>query len=200
MHHHWQTLRSTGIMNQTAPSQVVNNPTSENALATRGKSEARKALEKLAKSDRVSTAIVFFLFFARLEYALKESGYRKPSRKGDAQADWNRYAKEKPTLLAKIQSGDAFATFTRRPPQKQIISHTGKLEFAPDNHGHNKIDLARLFVLLCRVRNNLFHGAKLQNPTDDITTDEKFLSAGITIMEACLDHDGSLKSYFDLPL
>jgi hypothetical protein len=47
------------------------------------------SIEKIARSEDRARAIVFFLFFARFEYALKRAGFvRTQGAKADAMADW----------------------------------------------------------------------------------------------------------------
>jgi hypothetical protein len=81
------------------------------------------------------------------------------------------------------------------PPMKQFVSDGG-LEFRPDRYT-GSFDLARIFELVRRVRNNLFHGGKFQNgPEKDASRDQELLDAGITIMQACLDFDTNLRHWF----
>jgi hypothetical protein len=52
------------------------------------------AIEQILRSEDRARSIVFFLFFARFEYALKRAGFvRTQGAKADALADWTKYAR-----------------------------------------------------------------------------------------------------------
>jgi hypothetical protein len=62
------------------------------------------AIEQIARSEDRARAIVFFLFFARFEYALKRAGFT--SKKEEAIADWTKYARSFTNLLTKTTRSD----------------------------------------------------------------------------------------------
>jgi hypothetical protein len=154
------------------------------------------AIEQIARSEDRARAIVFFLFFARFEYALKRAGFT--SKKEEAMADWTKYAGSFTNLLTENNEErfkGAIALLQSEPPKKQVVSG-GRLAWSADNYT-GSFDLARIFVLVCRVRNNLFHGGKFpEGPEADISRDQKLLDAGIVIMQGCLDFDEHLRHYF----
>lgn len=154
------------------------------------------AIESIAKAEDLGRAIVFFLFFARFEYALKRAGYVSSSH--DAKADWNRFAEGHATLLSSKRSDEferAVQLIRDSPPKKQTIRE-GRLGWAADNFV-GTFDEARLLILVCRIRNNLFHGGKFPDgPEDDIARDRALLEAGLTVMQECLDVDTNLRILF----
>ena len=155
-----------------------------------------KAIEQIATIEDRSRAIVFFLFFSRFEYALKRAGYVAASE--EAKADWNRYARENPAMFEKIlasSAGKAAAFLQSAPPKKQVVTDR-RLDWKVDNYSA-KFDLERLFTLVRRIRNNLFHGGKFPaGPEEELSRDQRLLDAGLAIMQVCLDQDLRLQSYF----
>jgi hypothetical protein len=153
-------------------------------------------IEKIARSEDRARAIVFFLFFARFEYALKRAGFT--SKREEAMADWKKYARSVASLLTENNEErfkEAVALLQSEPPKKQFVLG-GRLSWRAD-HDTGSFDLARIFVLVCRVRNNLFHGGKFpEGPEADISRDQKLLDAGIVIMQGCLDFDERLRHSF----
>src|SRR6266496_5519848 len=135
-----------------------------------------KAIEHIAKSDDRARAITFFLFFARFEYALKRAGFvRDPEQ---PKADWDEYARRQSDLLDKnteVQFRDAVAYLKKSPPKKQVISQHGELGWSDDRFS-GPLDLSRVFILVRRVRNNLFHGEKFPiDPEGEFSRDRKLL-------------------------
>lgn len=156
-----------------------------------------QAIEAIAKSEDRSRAIVFFLFFARFEYALKRTGFVTLS--ADAKANWTEYAQRHSELLERNSEerlGEAVAYLEKVPPKKQIVDSSGYLRWS-DDFFTGSCDLARVFTLVRRIRNNLFHGGKFpEGPENDISRDRMLLDAGLVVMQACLDSDERLRTMF----
>ena len=154
------------------------------------------AVERIARAEDRWSAIVFFVFFSRYEYALKRAGYIQ-GRNG-VKPDWDEYARCKRAILGQIMEGpadEAVRFLQEVPPKKQVIRN-GKLGWEPDSYT-GKFDLARLLTLVCRVRNNLFHGGKFQEgPEEDISRDRQLMEASLKVLQACLDTDHGLRSVF----
>ena len=103
----------------------------------------------------------FFTLFARFEYAMKAAGIRKVRKSGAVEADWTRLADETGSELIAIPAEhiqEACTYLLRQPPKRQNLEG-GQLVWsaAAPNQGSDAKDL---FVYICRVRNNLFHGGK----------------------------------------
>lgn len=155
-----------------------------------------EVIEKIAKSEDRSLAIIFFLFFSRFEYALKRAGYVATGE--EAKPDWTRYALKHARLLIScnnprfINAVDLIRNFS---PKKQKNSD-GRLTWESD-HFSQPFDCARLVTLTCRIRNNLFHGGKFpEGPENDISRDRDLVSAGLTVLQTFLEFDGFLRNIF----
>ena len=133
------------------------------------------SIEQIARSEDRARAIVFFLFFARFEYALKRVGFFTRG-KGEVKADWQKYAGSVADLVTENNEERfraAVDLLKSKPPKKQVVSD-GRLDWSDDND--TSFNLARIFVLVRRVRNNLFHGGKFQKgPEADISRDQELL-------------------------
>jgi hypothetical protein len=155
-----------------------------------------EAIENIVNDKHRKSAIVFFFFFARFEYALKRVGFILRSK--DAKADWLADGRFHSDLIEKSKEEDfreAVAYLENSPPKKQIVSH-GHLQWTPDRYG-GRWDLVRILTLVCRIRNNLFHGGKFpKGPEDDLSRHTKLLDAGVIIMRTCLDLDDHLRHFF----
>lgn len=105
----------------------------------------------------------FFTLFARFEYAMKAVGVRKALKSGAVEADWSDLAERVgPQLLAspREEIQQACTYLLKQPPKRQDLLD-GALGWTdvPANKGSDAKDL---FVYICRVRNNLFHGGKFR--------------------------------------
>jgi hypothetical protein len=158
----------------------------------------RASIERIARSEDRERAIIFFLFFARIEYALKRADFTCKTEKGDAMADWGKYARSVAGLTEKNKEERfraAVSLLKDEPPKKQIVS-SGRLAWSADRYT-GPFDLARIFDLLHRVRNNLFHGGKFpEGPEEETSRDQELLDACINITQACLDSDEHLRHCF----
>lgn len=158
------------------------------------------AIERIAQSEDRKLAIVFFLFFSRFEYALKRSGYLKQSssKVNPASADWMQYAAKHPHILRENYDESllkAVEYLAASPPKKQV-SRNGELDWEDDCRD-SLTDPARIFTLVCRIRNNLFHGGKFPSgPVADTDRDRRLIQAGIDIMQGCLNADSRLREIF----
>lgn len=118
---------------------------------------------------RISKASLFFLgTFIRMEFALKEAGYKqKGSHRHDnvyvAQAAWDRYANSDELGESFFKAAINFApTLINKPPRYNvIIDNTLDWEDAKP-----LLNAVELFTAVRRVRNNLVHGGKSQYPDE----------------------------------
>jgi hypothetical protein len=129
-------------------------------------------------------AFTFFREFARCEYCLKVVGLRDPNRK-DPTADWGSFAAEVLPVFDTPQSTElAIATnyYLTKPPKKQVVH--GEIlaweEVQPDHKSKAELVLR----LVCRVRNNLFHGGKFNGQWFAPQRSEELLTHGLTILSA----------------
>ena len=129
-----------------------------------------------------------------MEYALKQKGFLINGMAGaNAQASWHEFAKSPGgEFFRDTQKDSDVAAFCAKPPKKQVVDENGSpcwKDVAPVS------DNASLFTALRRLRNNLFHGGKSDNPGDERNI---FLfRAGIEIIRASLDCSPDLKQVFE---
>lgn len=137
-------------------------------------------------ADIDDLAYEFFREFARCEYCLKAVGFRETSR--DAKASWGAFANEVRATLEGAKSDAlkaAIAYYLAHPPKKQVIQH-GLLQWEHKLPGHaNNAEL--ILRLVCRVRNNLFHGGKFNGHWFEPQRSEDLLSHGLTILRECVE-------------
>ena len=154
------------------------------------------AIRSIASSADRSDAIVFFLFFSRFEYALKRAGYLMSS--DEAKADWPKYARDHAGLLTSCSSQSfrqAVALLRERPPKKQV-NVGNQLGWRRDKY-NGEFDMARLITLVCRIRNNLFHGGKFAEGTEsEVSRDKELIAAALLVLQTMLDADGALLHLF----
>jgi len=129
----------------------------------------------------------FFREFARCEYCLKVVGLREPKRR-DPTADWGAFADEVRPVLETPSSPELKAAvqyYVEHPPKKQIERTDGFLDWKdvlPD-HKHQAELVLRL---VCRVRNNLFHGGKFNGHWFEPQRSEELLKHALVILSACV--------------
>lgn len=145
----------------------------------------------------------FFREFARYEYCLKAVGLLKPAKgdaeQRDAQANWLQYANEpavRELFAAKLDAefAEAVNFYLVAPPRKQVVKQ-GVLDwdFALPNHEH---EAELVLQLICRTRNNLFHGGKFNGHWFEPQRSLDLLRRGLTILAACAQvHEGVRQAY-----
>lgn len=142
-------------------------------------------------------AYEFFREFACYEYCLKATGLRENTRA--AKASWSKYAAEVTKVFDAPQSkelADAVSYFTDHPPKKQIVID-GVLhwdETLPDHK--SKAEL--ILLLICRVRNNLFHGDKFNGRWFEPQRSEELMRHALAILRECAqNHKKVSEAYAD---
>jgi len=154
-----------------------------------------ESITRIVDDEGRRLSLTFFVFFSRFEYALKRAGYLQHDN-SDARPDWTEFAKmwndhfdscETPELQA------AVAYFEANPPKKQIVDG-GRLEWSSVRPG-SQLELERMLILVRRVRNNLFHGGKLQGAASDPSRDRMLLSQSLAILQACVELDPDVARY-----
>jgi hypothetical protein len=132
-------------------------------------------------------AFSFFREFSRCEYCLKMVGIREPARK-DPTADWGAFAKDVQYLLESPTSAElqtAINFYLEHPPKKQISGDDGVLAWT-DTLPMHKSKAELILLLVCRVRNNLFHGGKFNGHWFEPQRSEKLLQNALVILNACV--------------
>ena len=138
----------------------------------------------MATIELDNLAFEFFREFARYEYCLKATGLREEHA---AKASWTKYAAEVTQVIETPETLDlqhALAYFTDNPPNKQIIKKDGSLgwgETLPDHQSRAEL----ILLLVCRVRNNLFHGGKFNGQWFEPQRSEDLIQHALVILRAC---------------
>ncbi len=139
----------------------------------------------------------FFREFSRCEYCLKAVGLRETNRK-DPTADWGAFSTEVATVLETpdtLQLKEAIVYYLSNPPKKQVVDDDGYLgwkESIPDHQNQAELILR----LVCRVRNNLFHGGKFNGHWFEPQRSEELLKHALIILSACVRaHHGVHEAY-----
>ena len=124
-----------------------------------------------------------FYKFARIEYALKATGFH--SGEGTmAQPNWDAFAlKHGGALLRDPAIADSIKFMSDHPPKNQVIAQ-GRLQWDDVQPNGN----AAVELLLCvrRVRNNMFHGGKFNDHWLDPQRSQTLIEHAIKVLDACL--------------
>ena len=132
-------------------------------------------------------ALEFLGTFARCEYALKRSGFAKGGA-SSVEADWDSFARAVDWHFRRINDPAFRAAvdfLLSEPPRKQVLKN-GHLEWklAPPDPRLPKAQ--QTLLLVRRVRNNLFHGAKVWSPEYcNRPRDIRLLEAALVVLKHC---------------
>ena len=142
-------------------------------------------------------ALRFLGTFARFEYALKLRGFAK-GNSNSVEADWNVYARAIDSHFCELTDRgfcSAVNYLLAEPPRKQVLKN-GHLTWK-DSPPNAKLPRAEQTLLMVRrVRNNLFHGAKVWSiERGSRDRDIRLLKTGMIILQHCsrLDHHVQLE-------
>lgn len=128
-------------------------------------------------------AFTFFKLFAQYESMLKEKGFFQVDKSGNVFVDWNRFANEVIGKNFMTDLGvDALAAdyILDQPPKKQVAIRE-KIVWMDVSPTEKSVQI--LFTYICRVRNNLFHGAKFNGTWFDPERSEALLKHSLTVLE-----------------
>ena len=139
----------------------------------------------------------FFSLFARFEYAMKAVGFRRKTN-GRIQLLWNDMADSVKECLIDKNNTDlqsAISYILSHPPMREdLVKDELKWVEAKANRGDEKYDL---FVYICRVRNNLFHGGKYKGKyLSDPERSLELIEHCSTVLNACLEANDDLNEAY----
>lgn len=129
-------------------------------------------------------AFRFFKLFAQYESTLKEHGFFRVNGRGEILVDWDRFANIvvgpnfRDDLGAQMSSVDYIL---EHPPMKQTVDNHRKIIWKEVPNDDNSVQA--LFGHICRVRNNLFHGAKFNGTWFDPERSRLLLESSLSILE-----------------
>ena len=135
-------------------------------------------------------AFKFFKLFARYESSLKERGFFVANR-GQVTVDWDRYANEEigNTFLAELGHAQNAAMYIlENPPKKQSANAANEIEWVDVPNNERCVQI--LFAHICRIRNNLYHGAKFNGTWFDPERSKLLLSNALLVLENYKDRLG----------
>jgi hypothetical protein len=110
-------------------------------------------------------AYKFLGTFARCEYALKSSGFAKGGATS-VEANWDAFAVSIDWSLRRVTDQafkDAVNFLLTESPRKQVLRN-GRVEWMDSLPDANLPKAKQVLLMVRRVRNNLFHGAKVWSP------------------------------------
>ncbi|MNG51905.1 hypothetical protein D3C81_12980 [compost metagenome] len=142
----------------------------------------------------------FFMEFARYEFCLKMTGLTQGD--GDAKANWDRYALEVEEIIVSPgtpELTDAIDYILTHPPKKQIVRE-GVLSW-DDTPVQGRNRALQIFVLIRRIRNNLFHGGKFNGRWFEPERSELLMQHSLTVLRVCAQsHAGVYEAYNGMAL
>jgi len=127
----------------------------------------------------------FLGVFARCEYALKSTGYARGDQSG-VQPRWDQFARDIDWHFRRIKA----LNFTRavdyllcEPPRKQVLAG-GYLQWKVEPPDPNLPKAEQTLLMVRRVRNNLFHGAKVWSPEyGPRHRDERLIGSSLVVLD-----------------
>ena len=169
-------------------------------MATRLQIPVPDAIRRIADSEDRKLAWHFFVFFSRLEYALKRSGRYLKERTQDAEPNWDKFASEYNGVFRTDSSRElrgAVDYFLKDPPRKQLQLN-GRMGWSePLKYDGNEPQLIWLLRMIRCVRNNLFHGGKFPLiRMSDPSRDRDLLLNSMAILTACLSLNPDVEEHF----
>lgn len=151
-------------------------------------------MDTFASLDALSSE--FFREFARCEYCLKAVGLREPKRR-DPTADWGAFAGQVQSVFDHPPSqevADAIHYYLNTPPKKQVVRNS-LLDWEASEPAHkNQAEL--VLRLVCRVRNNLFHGGKFNGHWFEPQRSEELLRHGLAVLRAVVSAHPSVREAY----
>lgn len=131
---------------------------------------------------------------------VKRSSFLRRAASGQADADWERYAPSLQGQFAGVKDVEflkAIEFLKRQPPKKQVVGASGDIEWSATNQG-SQTDAQYVFVLVRRIRNNLFHGGKYpMAPVTDVARNRRLLESAIVVMMQCLRLSKTVREAFE---
>jgi len=129
-------------------------------------------------------AFRFFKLFAQFESTMKERGFFRLERNGRIAVDWNRFANEVagPEVRQQLKVHKVDVDYIlHNPPMRQSANSNKQIIWVEVFPGDESAQA--LFGHICRIRNNLFHGAKFNDTWFDPIRSKALLTKGLQVLE-----------------
>ncbi|HBP30920.1 MAG: hypothetical protein ACTIKR_11520 [Advenella sp.] len=128
--------------------------------------------------------------FARSEYALKCAGFARGNA-STVEANWDEFSKAIDWHFRRVSDTelkDAVNFLLTDPPRKQILKE-GSVIWKDSPPAKGLLKTQKTLLMVRRIRNNLFHGAKIWSPeyrNIDRDRDIRLVQAGLTVLKRCI--------------
>ncbi len=133
-------------------------------------------------------AYEFLGTFARCEYALKGSGFAKGGATS-VEANWDTFASAIDWYFRRVNNQvfkAAVHFLLTEPPRKQVLRN-GKVAWNDSPPDKNLPKAQQVLLMVRRIRNNLFHGAKVWSPEyNNRERDIKLVKASLAVLKQCV--------------
>lgn len=133
-------------------------------------------------------ALEFLGTFARCEYALKSGGFAKGSA-NSVEANWDEFARRIDWHFCRVKDKQfrySVDFLLCEPPRKQVL-RDGRVQWRESSPDPKLTKAERVLLLVRRIRNNLFHGAKVWTPEyGNRVRDIRLIEAGMFVMKHCI--------------
>lgn len=145
-------------------------------------------------------AYEFLGTFARCEYALKRSGFAKGSA-ASVEANWDAFAVAIDWHFRRStdHAFKAAANFLlTEPPRKQVLRN-GRVDWKESPPKENLPKAQQVLLMVRRIRNNLFHGAKVWSPEyGNRERDIKLVEAGLVVLKQCASLNQEVRMAYEV--
>ncbi len=151
-------------------------------------------------------AVKMFQKFARFEYALKASGFyegdKPPTGEKPAKPGWVKFSRVVADRLENPRTEQLKAAVNyicQTPPMQHVIKADGSLGWGIAKKNDSKAAVILLYV--CQVRNNLFHGGKLETDgqwvISRVERSKLLIEHSLTILDECLEACPKVKDAYN---
>lgn len=148
-------------------------------------------------SEKLDTAIEFFIVFSRFEYTLKASTYVKSSRIGSLEANWDKFIKSiklKFNAQKNIDLSSSVSFILTNPPQVQKFDNNN-LIWEDRIFNNSSSDIQKLNLHIRDIRNNLFHGGKYTTILNS-ARDYRLMQSALVILDEWISLDSNLQKIY----
>lgn len=145
-------------------------------------------------------AYEFLGTFARCEYALKCSNFAKGGSKS-VEANWDDFASAIDWHFRRIKDNafQAAVNFLLTDsPRKQVL-RDGRVTWKDSPPDKNLPKAQQALLMVRRIRNNLFHGAKVWSPEyGNRNRDIQLLEAGLIVLKLCASVNREVQRAYEI--
>lgn len=145
-------------------------------------------------------AYEFLGTFARCEYALKGSGFARGSATS-VEANWDTFASAIDWHFRRAADQafkDAVDFLLSEPPRKQVLRN-GEVQWKDSPPDRSLPKAQQVLLMVRRIRNNLFHGAKVWSPEyGNRARDIKLVEAGLVVLKQCASLNQQVQMAYEI--